>query len=61
MSAPRFGLRVGPGYPFPQYRGRVIDRFGNSTREQVEDIREQMTTGKWHEIVELDTDGQVIA
>ena len=59
MSAPRFGLRVGPGYPFEKFRGDVIT-FGNSTREQVEDIREQMTTGKWHEIVELDTDGQVI-
>ena len=60
MSAPRFGLRVGPGYPWKQHRGDII-HLGNSTREQVEDIREQMTTGKWHEIVELDQNGNVIA
>ena len=59
MSAPRFGLRVGPGYPWKRHVGDII-HLGNSTREQVEDIREQMTTGKWHEVVELDTDGQVI-
>jgi len=56
----RFALRVGPAYPFPKHRGDIIP-FGNSTREQVEDVREQMVTGEWHEVVELDDDGQVTA
>ena len=58
--SPRYGLRVGPDYPHERYRGDVIT-FGNSTREQVEDIRDAMTTGRFHEVVELDHDGQVIA
>lgn len=58
--APRYGLRVLPGYPVPQYVGDVIP-YGNSTREQVETIRDQMkATGRWHEVVELDDAGQVI-
>ena len=54
----RFALRVGEDYPWPKYRGDII-HLGNSSREQVEDIREQMSTGEWHEVVELDDDGQV--
>lgn len=56
----RYGLRVLPGYPVPQYVGDVIP-YGNSTREQVEKIRQQMTeTGHWHEVVELDDNGEVV-
>lgn len=55
----RHGLRVGPAYPFPKYRGDVI-HLGNSTREQVEEIRANMTLGQFCEVVELDEAGQVI-
>jgi hypothetical protein len=58
----RFALRVGNDYPFGdgRYAGDLI-HLGNSTREQVEDIRDAMTTGRFHDVVELDDDGQVIA
>ena len=57
----RYALRILPGYPVPSYVGDVIP-YGNSTREQVETIRQQMkTTGQWHEVVELDENGWVIS
>lgn len=55
----RFGLQVGPDYPWPRYIGDVI-HLGNSSREQVEEIRDQMATGQFHDVVELDENGQVI-
>lgn len=55
----RWALRVGPRYPFAKYRGDVI-HLGNSSREQVEEIRAAMSTGEFHDVVELDDAGQVI-
>ena len=55
----RFALRCTEAYPFPKYRGDVIT-LGNSSREQVEDIRAHMATGAWCEVVQLDDDGNVI-
>jgi len=57
---PRFGLRVTADYPVAQYHGDIIT-FGNSTRAQVEKIRDDMhATGRFHEVVELDDQGRVI-
>ena len=55
----RWGLRVGPKYPFARYIGDVI-RFGNSTREQVEQIRGQMATGVFHDVIQLDDRGDPV-
>lgn len=56
---PRFALRVLPTYPFgAKYHGDIIT-LGNSSREQVEDIRRAMATGEHHEVVQLDDNGQV--
>lgn len=58
----RHGLRVigGDGYEWPQHVGDVL-HYGNSSREQVETIRQQMgDRARFHEVVELDDDGQVI-
>lgn len=57
---PRWALRVRDSYPYGEkYHGDIVT-LGNSTREQVEDIRRHMATGEHHEVVELDDAGNVV-